>query len=371
MRWYLIAGEASGDLHGAALIRGLFAKDPECDVRCWGGDLMRAEGGKLVRHYRETAVMGFTEVFEKLGKIVGNLAFCKRDISKYRPDAVVLIDYPGFNLNIARFASRHGFKVFYYIPPKVWARGENRIRLLKKYVDRVFIIFPFEKKYFASRGIDVQYFGNPLLDNILTTNNKNIVRGKTISFFAGSRRAELGFLMPRLVELERLIRDDSRYDGFELVLSGAPSLTESDYVGFIPEGSSLKLQFTDSCKLLRRSLSAVVCSGTASLEAAYTKTPQVVCYGFSKITFVLARCLVKIKYISLANLILDKPIFRELIQDEVSAVKLKSELDRITFDREVISRMENDYDKVIELSGAPGASLRVAEAMKDALFSEN
>ena len=348
--YYIIAGEASGDLHGAMLIERLKAQDKDAQIRFWGGDAMaRAAGHNPVRHYADTAVMGFTEVIAKAGRIVGNLNFCKKDIAKANPDEVILIDYPGFNLKIARFAKRKGYKVTYYIPPKVWARGEHRIEQLKKYVDKVYIIFPFEKEYFKSHGIDAEYVRNPLIDKINSTPQETVGKGgKTIALFAGSRKAELKFLMPRLVQMEKLIRADERYKDYELIIAGAPSLKKSDYEKYLPRDNKIEIVFGKPYSLLRQSDAAIVCSGTASLEAAFCRTPQVVCYGFSKLTFALAKHLVKVKYISLANLTLDKLIFKELIQDAASPEAMKSELDRLVFDENVRETMQKDYDLMLK-----------------------
>ena len=220
MKYYIIAGEASGDLHGSNLMRGLLAHDPFCEIRFWGGDRMAAVGGTLVRDYRDNAVMGLVEVIGRLGSILRNLRFCKKDILGWKPDAVILIDYPGFNLKIARFAHEHGFKVFYYIPPKVWARGEGRIRLLKKYVDRTFIIFPFEVPYFEAKGVSAVYNGNPLVDNIAATPSVHITREEflrshsltddgreLIALLAGSRKMEVDYLLPRLVRTAAILKE--------------------------------------------------------------------------------------------------------------------------------------------------------------------
>lgn len=363
-KYYIIAGEASGDLHGSNLMKGLFAQDPSCDIRFWGGDAMSAVGGTVVRHYRDTAVMGIVEVAAKLPKILKNLSFCKRDIAAFCPDAVILIDYPGFNMKIARFAKRRGFRVFYYIPPKVWARGENRIAKLKKYVDEVFIIFPFESEYFKSRGINARYYGNPLLDS-LKLRRQESVREKdfSIALLAGSRKAELKFLMPRFVALEKLIERDPRYKGCTLTVAGAPSLSCEDYSRFLPESSCLKLEFGKTRELLEDAAAAVISSGTASLEAALIGTPQVVCYGFNRLTYMIAKRLVHVPFISLANLIENKAIFRELLQDDASALNIKAELDRLLFDEKCREKFAVDYAALRSDLGGEGASDRVAAAI--------
>lgn len=363
MKYYIIAGEASGDLHGAGLIRGLYAEDTECEVRFFGGDLMRAAGGTMVRNYRETAVMGLVEVLGSIGRIARSLRACKADILSWRPDAVILVDYPGFNLKIARFAHRHGFKVFYYIAPKVWARGEGRLRKLRKYVDMLYIIFPFEIEYFRKKGVEARYYGNPLVDVIAAPEvEKEPSARPSIALLPGSRRAELKFLMPRIVKLERLLSEDRRFDGFRLVVAGAPSMKPEDYAKWLPPTSRIEVAFGRTYSLLRQSAAAVVCSGTASLEAALIGTPQVVCYGFNRITYLIARLLVRgIKYISLANLILDKPIFKELIQKNASPEEIYSELCTLVFDNRRISEMKDDYRKLNEIMGGEDVSRKIAK----------
>ena len=333
------------------LIERLKARDKDAQIRFWGGDAMsKAAGHEPVRHYADTAVMGFTEVIAKAGRIVGNFRLCKKDIVDYQPDELILIDYPGFNLRMAGYAKRRGFKVSYYIPPKVWARGEGRIKQLKKFIDKVYIIFPFEKEYFKSRGIDAEYVRNPLIDKINSTPQETVGKGgKTIALFAGSRKAELKFLMPRLSELEKLVRADAKYKNHELTIAGAPSLKPSDYERYLPKDSQISIVFGHPYSLLRQSDAAIVCSGTASLEAAFCRTPQVVCYGFSRITYMLARHLVKVKYISLANLTMNKLIFNELIQDAASPANLKAELDHLVFDENVRRQMAEDYDALLKM----------------------
>ena len=363
MKYYIIAGEASGDLHGSNLIRGLFAEDPGCEVRMMGGDLMAAAGGTLVGHYRDTAVMGAVEVLGSLGKIRRRMSLCKRDILSWRPDAVILVDYPGFNLKIAKFAHRRGFKVFYYIAPKVWARGEGRIRQIKKYVDMLYIIFPFEIEYFRKKGVEARYFGNPLVGGIARSPRQTVLDGgPCIALLAGSRKAELKFMMPRIMELEKLLEKDERFAPYRLVIAGAPSMSFSDYDKWRGRDSKIKVVFDRTYSLLEQSAAAVVCSGTASLEAAIIGTPQVVCYGFNRITYMLARLLVKgIRYISLANLILDRQIFKELIQKNASPENIYSELCSLVFDPDRIGAMKEDYRQLNEKLGGEEASLKIAK----------
>ena len=371
MRYYIIAGEASGDLHGANLMKGLLRHDPSCGIRFWGGGKMAAVGGTLVKDYRDNAVMGFVEVLSHLGSILRNLRFCKEDILQYRPDAVILIDYPGFNLKIARFAHERGFKVFYYIPPKVWARGESRIQLLKRYVDKVFIIFPFEVEYFKAKGVDAIYNGNPLVDNIGSTpsvhmSREDFLRSHSLTddgrpllaFLAGSRRMEVDYLMPRIVRTAAILKE--RTDGrFRFLLAAAPSI-DPEYYGKYIGDSGIEIIQNDTYGVLSHSEAAVISSGTASLEAAIIGTPQVVCYGMNPITYFLARLVVRLDTISLANMILGRHIFKELLQGDCTPEHIADEVLRMTDDRAYRSRMIKDYDDMRAMLGERGSAERTA-----------
>ena len=311
MRYYLIAGEASGDLHGSNLMKGLKSADKNAQFRYWGGDLMQAEGGELVRHYKDTAVMGLVEVLTHLGKISRNLNDCKKDIIEYNPDVIILIDYPGFNFRIAEFAKKKGFKVFYYIAPKVWAWKEKRVHRLKKWVDRLFIIFPFEIDYFKKWGINAIYNGNPLLDSVDNYKyaNESIEEfckrtgidscKPFVGLLAGSRKAEIKYLLPRMVEVAE------RYPQYNFLLAGAPSTNKEIYTDILgKENKNIILLQNETYSILKHSKAAIISSGTASLEAALIGTPQVVGYGGNEITYRIAMLVLKIKYISLANLIM-------------------------------------------------------------------
>ena len=320
MRYFIIAGEASGDLHGSNLIKGIREMDKEVQIRCWGGDLMKEAGAELIRHYKEGAIMGFVEVVANLGKLAKNLQDCKNDIVKYNPDAVILIDYPGFNFRIAKFAKERGMRVFYYIAPKVWAWKEKRVHKLKKYVDRLFIIFPFEIEYFKKWGIDAIYRGNPLLDSVDNHSSSEESKEafeqrcgigsaeKTVALLAGSRRSEIKYLLPRMMQVA------GRYPEYRFLMACAPSMEREFYEGIIGNKcSNIKLLFGETYSILRHSDAAIISSGTASLEAALIGVPQVVCYGGNEISYQIARSVVKLKYISLANLIMDKGLFKELM----------------------------------------------------------
>jgi lipid-A-disaccharide synthase len=382
MRYYLIAGEASGDLHGSNLMKGLIAEDPAAEFRFFGGDLMAAVGGIPVRHYKSTAVMGIVEVISRLGAIRRNMAECRRDLLEYGPDVLILIDYPGFNLKMARFAHKHGIPVFYYIAPKLWARGEKRIRKIRSYVDELFVIFPFEKKYFRKLGVEVHYEGNPLIESIEDYKSIHPERQKfierhslddshSIALLAGSRKAEISFLLPRMVALERLLKQDMLLQDYQLLLAAAPSVDLQLYRSLIPADSSIRIVSGDTYGVLSHSDAAVICSGTASLEAALIGTPQVVCYGFNRITYLIARLLVRVKYISLANLILDKFIFKEFVQDDASPRMIFDEVLRLLTDNEYRNAMKSDYTALREILGGSGASRKIARKMIGLLKENN
>lgn len=374
MRYFLIAGEASGDLHGSNLIKGIRSVDHNAQIRCWGGDLMQEAGAELLKHYKEGAIMGFVEVLANLGKLSKNLQNCKNDIINYNPDVVVLIDYPGFNFRIAQFAKERGMRVFYYIAPKVWAWKEKRVHRLKKYVDRLFIIFPFEIEYFKKWGIDAIYNGNPLLDSVdnhpSATESKeefckraDIDPGKTtVALLAGSRRGEIKYLLPRMMEVAK------KHPSYQFLLACAPSVDMEFYKGIIGKKcSNIKLLVGETYSILRHSNAAIINSGTASLEAALIGVPQVVCYGGNEISYQIAKMVVKLKYISLANLIMDKGLFKELIQHSCTPTLISQELDQLLHNREYRNRMLQDYADVRTVLGGAGASAKVAKAMIDEL----
>lgn len=376
MKYYLIAGEASGDLHGSNLMKGLKNQDPEAEFRFWGGDKMSAVGGTLVRHYKDSAVMGLVEVIAKLGKISKNLSDCQKDILEYKPDVVILIDYPGFNLKIAKFCHSKGLKTFYYIAPKVWAWNESRIKLIKKWVDKVFIIFPFEIEYFKQRGIDAVYCGNPLIDSIsqdksafesrLQFLERNNLSDKPIlALFAGSRQMEIKHMMPLFVQLEKIL-SNTKYKDLQLVVAGAPSTDHSLYESYL-ENSNIKVVYGEAYSILRNSEAAIINSGTASLECALIGTPQVVGYGVNIITYLVGRLVVKLNYISLANIILDKPIFKELIQHECNPKRMCEEVITLLDNIDYREKMLADYQELREILGGDGSSERFANAMINSL----
>ena len=403
MKYYIIAGEASGDLHGSNRMRGLYARDPEAEIRFWGGDLMNgvytecdpdpgeyepghtgalARGmryGGLVHHYKEGAVMGFWEVIRKGGRLLKNVRECKEDILAHRPDAVILIDYPGFNFRIAEFAHRHGLKVFYYIAPKVWASREGRIRRLKAYVDKLFIVFPFEIPYFRAKGVDFIYKGNPLVDAVdlspamkedrHTFLSRNSLEDKPIiAMLAGSRKPEITSMMPVLTEFARRMHSIPEYSGYQFLIAGAPARSIEDYSPWLdPSEDYIKVLFGEAQPIIRNAEAAVVNSGTASLETVLFNVPQVVGYRVNWLTYIVGKHIIKIHYISLGNLCIDRLAFRELIQDDCNADEILKEVRSLLEDRAYRERMLSDYAEIRHLLGGTGASLAVAGAMVDIL----
>ena len=381
MKYYLIAGEASGDLHGSNLLKGLYKEDPSCKARFWGGPLMDAaskegEGTSgLVRDYKEGAVMGFSSVLKNAPKLLGNLRSCKEDILSWQPDVIILIDYPGFNFRIAEWAHNKGFKVFYYIAPKVWASREGRIRKLKKYVDRLFIVFPFEKDYFSNKGVDYIYEGNPIIDAIdnspLLSESRasfmertGIKDGPYIALLAGSRRGEVSCMMPCLSDFVDRMHSLEQYADYQFVLAGAPSRSIEDYAPLLSGREEfVKIVFSETYGVIRHAEAAVINSGTASLEAAIIGTPQTVCYVGSKFSFLIARQIIRSKFISLGNLILSRQSFKEFIQYYATGENILSEIRRILEDSSYRNAMLSDYAEIRSALGGKGASRKVAQAM--------
>jgi lipid-A-disaccharide synthase len=378
MKYYIIAGEASGDLHGSNLIKGIRAEDSQAEIRFWGGDLMAAAapGSTLVRHYKEGAVMGFVEVLAKAGKLLKNVSFCKKDILDWNPDVVILIDYPGFNFKIAEFAHKAGFKVFYYIAPKVWASREGRIRKLKAFVDKLFIVFPFEKPYFDAKGIDYIYKGNPLVDAVdnsdaMSESHSDFIRragledSPFIAMLAGSRKGEISTMMPVLTEFAARMHALPQYAGYQFIIAGAPARNAKDYEPYLTDENRkyIKILFGETQSIIRHAEAAVVNSGTASLETVLFNTPQVVGYITNPITYWIARKIVKIRYISLGNLIVDKLAFKELIQGDCTAEKIMTEIRALIEDAEHRGKMLSDYSEIRNALGGSGASAAVAKAM--------
>lgn len=383
MKYYLVAGEASGDLHGSNLMRGLYARDPEADMRFWGGGLMDAvyrehqSGTGLVKDYREGAVMGIWEVLLQARKLLGRVRSCEEDIAAWKPDVVILIDYPGFNFRIAEFAHKAGFKVFWYIAPKVWASRESRIKKLKAYVDRLFIVFPFEIDYFRRKGVDFIFKGNPLIDAVdrspalLETREAFLDRHRLpdkpmVALLAGSRSGEIKSMMPVYLEMAVRLHAMPAYADLQFVIAAAPGRTPEDY-DLAEAGDYVHLVFGDTYGALRHARAAVINSGTASLEAALIGTPQAVSYKIAPITYLIGRIILKIKYISLANLVIDRAAFKEYLQNYLTPENLVTEVRRLLVDDNYRARMLADYAEVREKLGGTGASEAVAGAMLEEL----
>ena len=369
MRYFLIAGEASGDLHGSNLIRGLLAEDPEAACRCRGGELMEAAGATLVQHYREGAVMGLTDVLGKAGKLLRSLRDCKRDIAAWQPDAVILIDYPGFNMKIAKWCHERGIRVFYYIAPKTWASRAGRNRKLKAWVDRLFIVFPFEVPYFTEQGIPFVYKGNPLVDAVDGHEYVRPVDGRYIALLAGSRKGEIARMMPVLMDAADRLGALPGWADVRFVVAGAPARSEADYLPYIAGRQNVELRFGCTYDVLKFADAAVINSGTASLEAALIGTPQVVGWNTSAVTAWLARKVLRvmdhIKFISLGNLCLDRQAFRELIQEDLTGAAVADEVRRLVEDAPYREKMLADYADIRASLGGAGASRAVARAMME------
>lgn len=380
MRYYIIAGEASGDLHGSNLMKGILNEDPQADIRFWGGDLMNNVYPGLVRHYKEGAVMGFVEVLAKAGRLLRNVKFCKQDILEWNPDVVILIDYPGFNFKIAEFAHKAGYKVFYYIAPKVWASREGRIKKLRKYVDKLFIVFPFEIPYFDSKGIEYIYKGNPLVDAV--DNSKAMKESRedflkrcslpdssVIAMLAGSRKAEISTMMPVLTEFAAKMHKIPEYSEYQFLIAGAPARNIEDYSAWLNEENSsyIKILFGETQSIIRHAEAGVINSGTASLETALFGTPQVVGYITNPITYWVAKKIIKIKYISLGNLIVDRLAFKEFIQHDCNADALVAEIRSLIEDKAYRRHMLDEYAEIRSALGGSGASAAIAKAMSDCL----
>ena len=358
MKYYIIAGEASGDLHGSNLIKELKKLDSYSHFRCWGGDLMSQECDDLVKHYKDYSHMGFFEVFINLKKILNNLSFCKKDIKKYNPDVIIYVDFPGFNLRIAKWAKKNKFKNHFYISPQIWAWKQNRIKTIRKVIDRMYVILPFEKKFYSSINFNVHYVGHPLLDVIKTNKNEAIYQGqeKIIALLPGSRDQEIKKILPEMINIIKNFKNYSFY------ICAAPSQKRSTYLKYIKDKNIEKVKIVENqtYEILSKSSAALVTSGTATLETALFKIPQVVCYKSSWISIMIGRFLLRnLKFISLVNLILDKEVVKELIQENLNEKNLTSELNNILEGDHRINMLKS-YNELIDKLGNKGASEKTA-----------
>jgi lipid-A-disaccharide synthase len=373
MNYYFIAGEASGDLHAANLIKELRINDVNANIRAWGGDRMGREGAVLVKHYKDLAFMGFVEVLKNLRTIFHNLDFCKKDILAFNPDVLILVDYPGFNLRIAEWAHEQGIKVFYYISPQIWAWKQSRVKQIRRNVDKMFVILPFEKDFYKRFGVEVDFVGHPLLDAIAAETEEHpfvaeefIKRNKLsdkpmIALLPGSRKQEITVMLHKMMSVIDLFPE------YQFVIAGVDAVPEDFYQSVIGT-RPVKLIFKQTHELLRSSVAALVTSGTATLETALLNIPEVVCYQGGYISYLIARQLIKVKYISLVNLIMDRVVVKELIQNQLNANNLKRELDHILKSEEERKRIFSDYTELRHLLGDKGASKKTAQLINEHLY---
>lgn len=360
MKYYIIAGEASGDLHGSNLIKQIHQLDTNANIKAWGGDLMETAGCRLVKHYKDLAFMGFYEVAMNLRTILGNISFCKKDIEAFQPDALILIDYPGFNLRIAKWAKAKGIKVFYYISPQIWAWNSRRVHSIKKVVDKMFVILPFEKDFYKKYDYEADFVGHPLLDVVLNKTPNPDFRSKhglsdkaIIALLPGSRKQEITKMLDVMLSML------PHYPDYQFVIAGAPSMPLSFYENIIQD-TSVKIIQNQTYELLQHSQAALVTSGTATLETALFKVPEVVCYKGNPISYWIAKRLVNVKYISLVNLILDKALVTELIQADFNESRLKEELGKL-LSGDSLASIKEGYEHLHDSLGNAGASRRTAE----------
>ncbi len=367
MKYYIIAGEASGDLHAANLMKAIRAVDEQAHFRFWGGDLMAEQGGKPVKHYRDLAFMGFVEVAANLRTILKNIACCKTDLLDYHPDLLILVDYPGFNLRIARFAAKKGIRVVYYISPQLWAWKQSRVHSIKKSVDKMLVILPFEKDFYARFGMDVDFVGHPLLDALAAEENvdrktflaKNgLDERPVVALLPGSRKQEVSRMM------EIMLGVTGRFPGHQFVVAAVGSLPVSFYEKLIA-GRPVKVLRDQTHALLKHAEAALVTSGTATLETALMGVPEVVCYKGNRLSYEIAKRIIHVKYISLVNLIMDREVVKELIQHELTPINLGDELDSLLNDKQLKDRIKKDYVELKEKLGKLGASERAAKIIVD------
>ncbi len=371
MKYYIIAGEASGDLHGSNLIKEIKNKDAEAAFRAWGGDLMKQEGAALVKHINELAFMGFAEVLMNLSTILGNIRLCKRDILEYKPDCVIFIDYPGFNLRIAQFCKENGIKTIYYISPQVWAWNKSRVKKIRRDIDKMLVILPFEKDFFLQNHYEVDFVGHPLLDALKShiageefshfTRKHQLPDKNIIALLPGSRKQEISRMLPVMAATAM------HFPQYQFVIAGTRAHTQDYYQGFLPENTNIPVIFGETYALLQHAHAALVTSGTATLETALIGTPQVVCYKAGYLSYQIARKLVNIKFISLVNLIMDKEVVREMIQGECNPKNLVNELKNLTENSESRKTMTDNYAILREKLGGSGASEKAATIVVDFL----
>lgn len=369
MKYYIIAGEASGDLHGSNLIKELRKLDLHADIRCWGGDKMQAAGATLVKHYRDLAFMGFVEVVKNLPIILRNLADCKNDILAYKPDALILVDYPGFNLRIAEWARKQGLKIIYYISPQVWAWKENRVKKIKRDVDKMLVILPFEKDFYKKWNFEAEYVGHPLVEVIDEFKRNNTGSGiqdsgnfnkdeNIIALLPGSRRQEILIKLPIMLEVAK------HFPAYRFIVAKAPGLPAEFYDELLKPYSNVGAVVNKTYELLNTAAAALVTSGTATLETALFGVPEVICYKGGNISYQIAKRLIKIKFIGLVNLIMDKEVVKELIQHDLTVKNIVVELKKLLEDDERKKQLRKDYTELKELLSKGGhASANAAKSI--------
>jgi len=374
MRYFIIAGEQSGDLHGSNLVRGLLKADHNAQIYCWGGDLMQTAGATLLMHYSKTAFMGFMVILKNLKVIKRNLSLCKNQIKETNPDVLILIDYPGFNLRIAEYAKKNGFRIYYYISPKFWAWKEKRVEKIKKYVDRMYIIFPFEMEFYIKHDIPVKFYGNPLVDEIgekISSAGNNIRDFITsgigdkpvIAILAGSRRHEVKHILPGMLNIVH------HFPEYQFVVAGVKNLPDELYIKIIGDKPVMLIK-EKTYEILSSAQAALVASGTATLETALVGIPQVVCYKGDFLSALIAWTLIKVRYISLVNLIMDKEVVKELLQYAINEKNLLYELKAILPGGSKREQILADYEALREKLGPAGASDRIAAEMVGRLEME-
>ena len=363
MKYYIIAGEASGDLYGSKLIDEIFSIDKKAEIRFWGGDNMIKSGGYNVKHIKELAFMGFYEVLKNITTILRNISFCKNDIKEFNPDKIIYIDYPGFNLKICKWAKNNGYKNFFYISPQIWAWKENRIKTIKNNIDKLFVIFPFEKEYYREKhNMEVEFYGHPLIEKIDDFNSSkdflkknNITKERDIiTLLPGSRSQEINSMLPIFLTLKK------HYLNFEFIVAGVKNVNESVYQP--ASDLDVKVIYNQTYDLLSHSKIAIVTSGTASLECALFNVPQIVCYKTSSLSYFIGKSFVNISFISLVNIILKKGIVKELVQNELTEKNLVHELSNILSENK-ISVILNEYSKIYSMLSIEGTSKKIAASI--------
>lgn len=360
MKYYLIAGEASGDLHGSNLIKALKEKDPAANIRCWGGDKMQAAGGTVVKHIRELAYMGFVEVAKNLRTIFRNIRYCQSDILSFQPDVIVFIDYPGFNMRIAKWAKEKGFKTVYYISPQLWAWKEGRVHQVKKYVDRMLVILPFEKDFYKKWNYDVEYVGHPLVpvvDQFISNHPELKPQKNIIALLPGSRKQEIKAKLPVMLKAA------AQFSDYRFVIGKAPTIDKEVYENYLAEYQNVEL-VDDTYSLLMQASAALVTSGTATLETALFNVPEIVCYRAGRLSYEIGKRLIKLKFICIVNLIMNKEVVKELIQDDLNVKNITTELNQLLHQDARRNQLFSDYRELRQRLNYHGnASQNAAEAV--------